>query len=248
MRFEIERNPAGLPAHDFGYALTQTINYQNWYAGQEIHNFRLMEDPKAVGFPVGSLEFVDRAIRTKEPGFQAKPLNLPENLTRFAGREIEYVKKEEAARMLEAAGQLFIKDASRYKGITGIVSTQEELELYPEVPLLCSEVLSFRSEHRVFVFEDSIQGIRLYQGDDWTIPDRGAVLEMIDAYRDAAPPAYTLDVAVTEDGRTLPVEVHPFVSCGLYGFCDHRILIPMTIQGFKWYRNHQAEGYKRKTG
>lgn len=33
--------------------------------------------------------------------------------------------------------------------------------------------------------------------------------------------------------RNLDATVHPFISCCLYGFYNHRILIPMTIYGFK---------------
>lgn len=29
--------------------------------------------------------------------------------------------------------------------------------------------------------------------------------------------AYTLDVALTSDDQTVPIEVHNFISCGLYG-------------------------------
>ena len=38
-----------------------------------------------------------------------------------------------------------------------------------------------------------------------------------------APKAYTLDVAVLRNGQTAVIEVHNFISCGLYGFTNHRL-------------------------
>ena len=43
---------------------------------------------------------------------------------------------------------------------------------------------------------------------------------MVKVYDAAAPVAYTLDVAVTPEGKTVVIECHRFFSCGLYGFSD----------------------------
>jgi hypothetical protein len=44
--------------------------------------------------------------------------------------------------------------------------------------------------------------------------------------------AYTLDVAMLKSGRSVVLEIHNFVSCGLYGF-DDAAIIPMLINAFK---------------
>ena len=44
--------------------------------------------------------------------------------------------------------------------------------------------------------------------------------------------AYTLDVGILPNGRTAVIEVHNFVSCGLYGF-DHPVLTAMIANGYK---------------
>ena len=41
--------------------------------------------------------------------------------------------------------------------------------------------------------------------------------------------AYTLDVAVKEDGDTDILELHDFFACGLYGFSDPTALRKMSI-------------------
>ena len=51
---------------------------------------------------------------------------------------------------------------------------------------------------------------------------------MINAYADS-PYAYTIDVAVLGNKETVLIEVHPFFSCGLYGFADYRVLVDMFI-------------------
>ena len=75
--------------------------------------------------------------------------------------------------------------------------------------------------------------MRSYAGDFRATPDFDKIDAMIAAYRNEAPAAYTLDVAVTETGDTVILEVHPFVSCGLYGFDQGDKLIKMLIDGYR---------------
>ena len=56
---------------------------------------------------------------------------------------------------------------------------------------------------------------------------------LVKAYGEAAPKAWTLDVAVTTDSKTVVLECHRFFSCGLYGFSDLRRIPKMYSQ--TWY-------------
>lgn len=58
---------------------------------------------------------------------------------------------------------------------------------------------------------------------------------MIETYKDS-PLSYTLDAGINDNSQFL-IEVHPFVSCGLYGFSDYRFLTQMTIAGFSYIMN-----------
>jgi len=60
---------------------------------------------------------------------------------------------------------------------------------------------------------------------------------MIIAYTDA-PRAYTLDVGINVFGTTI-IEVHPFVSCGLYGFHDLKVLPQMFLAGFNHFKGEE---------
>jgi hypothetical protein len=64
-------------------------------------------------------------------------------------------------------------------------------------------------------------------------PDADYIKQVVYAYN--GPSAYTLDIGI-HDNETDLMEVHPFVSCGLYGFYD-RDIIPMLKEGFDWYQN-----------
>ena len=78
------------------------------------------------------------------------------------------------------------------------------------------------------------------------MPDSKTIKNMVDAYAkvEPHPGAYTLDIAVIKDdsgennnkknNKTVPLEIHPFVACGLYGFYE-RELLDMLEEGFMWY-------------
>ena len=141
---------------------------------------------------------------------------------------------------------LFVKESARYKGITDIISSKEDLEILPDVDYDISEVIDIQSEWRVFVQMDEVVGVKHY-GTEHVFPlpvDKKQVLDMVktieraryDGY--AFPLSYTLDIAVNESGSFL-IEAHPFVSCGLYGFADYQRLPSMMIQGYR-YMQQQA--------
>lgn len=84
--------------------------------------------------------------------------------------------------------------------------------------------------------------------DFWLLPDREEVEKMVSEYsyvggplnkisvNGGNPPAYTLDVAVIErnnEYKTAVLEVHNFVSCGLYGF-NHPAILLMLKKGWEW--------------
>ena len=41
-----------------------------------------------------------------------------------------------------------------------------------------------------------------------------------------------LDVGVLQNGKTVIVEMHEFMSCGLYGYED-KMLLPMLIKAYR---------------
>ena len=98
-------------------------------------------------------------------------------------------------------------------------------EKFPESePLFVStpfegEILS---EWRVFCLNGKIKSIHPYGPvTAWKMPELGEVLYMARQVTANSCPSFALDVAVLgpyPKTRTAIIEVHPFISCGLYGF------------------------------
>lgn len=98
------------------------------------------------------------------------------------------------------------------------------------------------SEWRIFIYQGEVMACQHYDGSPLEFPDVKTIESMIFDYKTNVPEAYTLDVAATRDiGKpcsTIPLEVHPFVSCGLYGFTD-KIILDMWDAGLNWYINQK---------
>ena len=80
-----------------------------------------------------------------------------------------------------------------------------------------SEVVDIWSEYRVYVQDNKVEAIANYNGDPTIMPDINIIKKMVLLYsmQNDCPMAYTLDVAINEKGTFL-LEVHPWISVGLY--------------------------------
>ena len=173
--------------------------------------------------PVGSIEFVESGLRRWygiERGLT--PLFIPEQLRPFANR---WVQVAHGKRQVESAianlGKAFIKSASAVKcDYAGIYHAGQKLP--DDTDYFVSQTIDIVSEWRIFVHRGNILDLKNYSGDPWQIPDRTTVEKMVKAFTNT-PKAYTLDVAVLRNGQTAVIEVHNFISCGLYGFTSPKL-------------------------
>lgn len=121
---------------------------------------------------------------------------------------------------------------------------------WEEHEYVCSEVVDkIFAEYRVLVHENKVVGVQYYSGlkirdsyDDYRLdcessgsdgvlyfPDSDTIKNIvldIKKYSTSGgkfPLSYTLDIAVTPRG-TILLEVHNFVSCGTYGYCEKNLL------------------------
>ena len=142
---------------------------------------------------------------------------------------------------------VFVKSAARVKGDTCSIIQMEDIDLLglkSNEPYFVSEPVDIVSEWRIFVKRGRVVGVRNYGGDEWVVPDRTTVLSMVNAYHVVSPFSYTLDVAAIQNSNgtvyTDIVEVHNFISCGLYGFDTANDLLTMLIDGIHWeIRQHK---------
>lgn len=148
-------------------------------------------------------------------------------------------------------GGIYVKSETKFKhpgnGLYGSIGEFMESSGYD--PSDSYQVTSFdpeiSDEWRYFVYDQRVVGVKCYLPDDMLspkVPDKEWVLDKI---RRIDLPAYTLDVAMSNNPNVKTpkiLEVHDFFSCGLYGFNDYSI-IP-----YMFYRSHlkKIQDHERK--
>lgn len=226
MKLLIQSDDKGIPLHEFGYHAMKAVEYQKWAGGDfscEMSTSPISHGPDVV--PVGSIEFVHEFLE-KYHAVTPKPLNVPVELFPFAGRKILNGTEN------DIWGECFVKSNDVLKLFTDIC------ESAPKGNYQISEVVDIVSEYRCFVYRGANLGCFNYSGNFSVYPDMNTVYEMIRAYK-SAPIAYTLDIAVQSCGITVPVEVHNFYSCGLYGFSDYQKYPYMLVRWIMEFLNSQ---------
>lgn len=192
--------------------------------------------------PVGGIDYV-RSFLEKEHARDAgmTPLEIPEYLRKFARRDYRIMKGADIiGTPLADASKWFTKDISELKTWNSLLYDGDISRMInPERMYSISEKVDILSEYRVFVYMDEVQAVQHYIGNPLVFPNANTIKQLVDTTRvNSRPDAYTLDVAIIQnkDGRTatVPLEMHPFVSCGLYGFMPDRIGA-MLEAGYKWY-------------
>jgi hypothetical protein len=219
--------------HDFAFALLEAIEYQNWFYNEIRFEASLSELEFMSYFdltdvtPVGSLEFVGIYCDAFYYGASA-PLNVPPQL-----RLPSFVKREVGiGDQTQIPIPAFVKSATQYKTFVDVIEKPRQI---PKDTYFWSEILDIQSEWRAFVWQKKLVGLQCYLGDFTLFPDVPLIKNMIQTYTNC-PPAYTIDVGVNDKIGTFVIEVHPFVSCGLYGFNDYKILPQMFIAAFEWFK------------
>ncbi len=254
--------------HDFSFALQQAAAFKLAIGGQVSYRLvypKTITKYDEHVIPVGSIEFVTEYIGQKLPwcdrivpipicgyyGTQNTFFNHVD--TRFMciikGESNDKDKKERQLLAIQnnPATRFFIKSVSKLKDIP-VIHDKVTLLKYltssnaTKDDLFISEYIDIVSEHRAFVFCGALQDVRQYSGDLFSLPDKDFVLKTIRTFStsltSAAEGAFTFDFAIDAGGRTHLLEVHPFVSCGLYGFSNYIVLPSMTIRGYRWMYNY----------
>ena len=146
-------------------------------------------------------------------------LNVPEELRGFCGRRITTKTLGEVRALNDVP--IFIKPRDIGKQFTGYVIREFrdliETAAFPDdTPVITSDVVSFVTEYRTFVLRGRLVGSKNYKGDFRFVPDFRVVEAAVAEYA-SSPVAYGIDFGLTDDGRTLLVEVNDSFSLGCYG-------------------------------
>lgn len=205
------------------------------------HTFELSDAvPEVVregAIPVGNLDFVGKFLSQVYGVQHMNPIEIPEILRKpkWLGRAYEIVDKNE----LPEDGHWFVKYVSSLKYLTyeGSNGIPKDNSVFKDGLYALSDPISILAEYRVFVYHDEIVHIERYDGDASRLPSIDTIHGMVLTYScdKHRPGAYIMDVGVDILGRTLLIEIQPFVSCGLYSYVWSKALPGMYAEGFMWY-------------
>lgn len=225
----------GQVKHDFSFTLIESLEYYNWfydntetmYILSDTIDGDINEWERNDVIPIGSVEFVNDYLK-KYYNKEMKPINIPYALMgeRYTKRDVIYLNSQED---LSYLGKRFVKSHDKIKGLTDILDLSKNK--LPIGNYMISKVIDVHSEWRAFVYKDKLVGLNNYSGDFTIFPDVQLIEEMIEKNH-SCPIAYTLDVGINDDG-TFIIEVHDFISCGLYGFADLKNIPFMYRDVFK---------------
>ena len=146
-------------------------------------------------------------------------LDYPAELDKYLGRKISESTLDRVVSD-ESLWPVFVKPV-RDKAFTGFVlKNEKDLPKFSgcteKEPVLCSEVVDFQAEWRVFVRYGKILDVRPYFGD-WRRSFDARIIEQAVADYSTAPAGFAMDFGVTDRGETRLVEVNDGYSLGCYG-------------------------------
>lgn len=219
-----------------GASFIDACNQINWLNNNNKYTYTTKKtdlDTKNLIIPVGSIEFTQQFIRENNlPELVA--MNIPDEVNdrKYLGRRIwNNMTIEDVINLNKNYPfDLLIKPGKNPKRFE-TTPIRYINELPKDEPLFVSEILKSKivSEWRVFSYKHRILSIRPYLIDDWKMPDKNTVIEVVNKIHHTST---AIDFAVLDNGMTVIIEAHPFISCGLYGF-EGQNIIRMAVEAWK---------------
>ena len=194
--------------------------------------------------PVGTIPFVETWLKKCHGIDKINPIEIPKSL-----RTEEFLKREYSivpyCRIPH--GIYFVKDVTALKEFafegdteelfTGkIAGTVDQSHMFQ-----ASELVDILSEYRVYVIDVQIENVCNYNGSPLVFPDMDLVSKANSIYMTQPdyPGSLTIDVMVTERGTSL-IEIHPFISVGLYSTLWSDRLLNAYADGIKYVLEHNT--------
>lgn len=158
-------------------------------------------------------------FRLEQLGVAIEENDYPPELEGYLGRRVWRTTMNRVANSPES-WPVFAKPVEGKRFTGKVIRTLADLEgcgsSERDPDVWCSEPVDFKSEWRCFVRYGKVLGVRQYFGDWSKAPDRATVESAVADYA-SAPAGYAIDFGVTEEGKTLLVEVNEGYSLGSYG-------------------------------
>ncbi|MDY6084749.1 MAG: ATP-grasp domain-containing protein [Dialister sp.] len=178
--------------------------------------------------------FSDVKYALEQMGTDIPLLDYPPELEPFLGRRVWQSTLFTITSHPEA-WHVFVKpvyDIRRFRG-TVLDKSEDLIKLgggLEDIDVWCSEKTEFLSEWRLWVLEGQPVGLTHYKGRWDLIPDISVLKQAVLSYT-SAPSAYALDFGVTNEGKTLLVEVSDGYALSSYGLPP---ALYVTILSRRW--------------
>lgn len=164
--------------------------------------------------------FSDVKVALERFGVKLLPLDYPDELMPFVGRKIW---KSTLFTITSHAEDwhVFVKPVEDVKRFHGTVLDKSEdlIKLgggLEDIDVWCSSRVNFISEWRLWVLQGEIVGLCPYKGRWDIFPDPSVLKAAVAAYH-FAPAGYALDFGITDEGKTLLVEVSDGYALASFG-------------------------------
>lgn len=157
------------------------------------------------------------------------PNDYPECLRPWLHRRMWTSTVSDLVRTLqeEVARPFFAKPMGRHKRFRGhVFASWDDLRALggasDHMQVICSDIVEWVSEYRVYVVRGQIVGMRHYLGDPQVPVDREQVEEAVVVFEASgdAPAGYGIDFGVLRTGETALVEINDGYALGSYGLED----------------------------
>ena len=255
MFFILQKEPIG--EYDLEtYIVKQILDKNKFlhkYISLSIENISYIDSLKNA-IPIGSIEFVEKYLKIFYNIDHINPIEIPLCLRKreFLKRKYLITNKEN----IPEKGRIFLKDVSKLKYFSEVIDCETffmkdiwsennnklQFTLNPNHYFEVSEVVNILSEYRIYVQNDKIICIAHYNGDQYILPDIKIIDKMIKIYSldKDKPKSYTMDIAVNENG-TFVLEIHPFISVGLYNSLWSSNLLYAYRDGIDYVLNYNTK-------
>lgn len=195
--------------------------------------------------PFGTIKYVEKCMKRYYGVDRINPMEIPVCLRqeRFLKRKYDIVEYKK----LPEARTYFIKDVSRLKSLVVIGNKQTVVanEGKKSHFYQCSEYISdIISEYRIYFIDGKIENICNYNGDPTVFPNIALINEANGIFMSQSdyPKSYTMDVMVSKKGTAI-IELHPFISVGLYATLWGRNLATAYIDGVNYLQRFNTKCY-----
>ena len=216
MKVYIQSYENGIP-HNYNFMNAYQGFYEMGFEVVPFHDNDIFQGSNKEDVVVGYVG----TVRARLADFEiiTPEMDYPDELQKYLGRKIWQTKMDEVNNNPNC-WPVFVKPLED-KQFTGVVVRSPKDLIGCGIQgvnqdVYCSEIVKFEAEWRCFVRYGHILSVRPYKGD-WRKHYDYKVIENAVKEFTSAPVGYAIDFGLTDDGRTLLIEVNDGYALGCYG-------------------------------